>query len=129
MQEDISGYRSAVYAYPIKRYYQILDLKNDSSLIEEYKRHHQKEFYWDEVGKGIREVGILNMEIFLYMNHLVMVVEAPLDFDWDDAFSRLAEMPIQEKWEKQMSLFQKTSNNVNSSTDKWQKMERIFILP
>ena len=29
-----------------------------------------------------------------------MIVETPFDFDWDEAFARLATLPRQEEWER-----------------------------
>lgn len=128
MEEQEFGYTTKKYGFPTKRYFQTLDLKNDLNLIDMYKQRHQKEFYWEEVGRGIREIGILDMEIFIYEEHLVMVVETPLDFDWRKSFDKLSKMPIQIKWEQYMSIFQEADSKATSS-DKWQKMERIFSLP
>lgn len=93
-----------------------------------YRQRHQKGFYWDEVGAGIREIGVLEMEIFIYNQHLVMVVETALDFDWEKSFEKLSEMPIQIKWEEYMAMFQDADSKASSS-EKWQRMERIFQLP
>lgn len=128
MEEQEFGYTTKKYGFPTKRYFQTLDLKNDLNLIDMYKQRHQKEFYWEEVGRGIREIGILDMEIFIYEEHLVMVVETPLNFDWRKSFDKLSKMPIQIKWEQYMSIFQEADSKATSS-DKWQKMERIFSLP
>ena len=42
-----------------------------------------------EILAGIREVGILEMEIYILGTRLFMIVETPLDFDWDTAMERL----------------------------------------
>lgn len=128
MEKKKFGYTSKRYDFPTKRYYQTLDLKNDANLIEMYRQRHQKGFYWDEVGAGIREIGVLEMEIFIYNQHLVMVVETALDFDWEKSFEKLSEMPIQIKWEEYMAMFQDADSKASSS-EKWQRMERIFQLP
>ncbi len=65
------------------------------------------------------------MEIYLCGNRLFMIVETPLDFDWDTAFSRLAGLPRQAEWEEYMSVFQQADPGA-SSAEKWQLMERIF---
>lgn len=127
VQDDL-GYSVKKYNFPTKRYYQTLDLKQDAYLIEMYKERHSEKYYWKEVGEGIRNVGILEMDIYQYKERLIMVVETALDFDWDMAFQQLAEMPIQIEWEKYMSIFQ-NADSLASSAEKWQKMERIFCLP
>lgn len=127
MKEAELAYRTIKYDFPTKRYFQMLDLKKDPALIEMYKKRHQKEYYWNEIGEGIRKAGILDMEIYLFEEHLVMFVETALDFDWDKAFDQLAKESIQIKWEEYMSIFQ-NANPDASSSEKWQKMECIFRL-
>ena len=112
---------------PTKRYCQTLDLKDNPTLIEEYVRRHSEENSWLEIREGIRSVGILEMEIYIWDNHLFMIVETPLDFDWDEAFARLATLPRQQEWEAYMSVFQNTAANATSA-EKWKQMRRIFRL-
>ena len=112
----------------MKRYCQTLDLKNDPELIKTYRHWHSKEHIWPEIPKGIREVGILNMEIYLLGNRLFMIVETPADFDWDSAFGRLATLERQAEWEAFVDKFQQSKAGA-ASDEKWQRMEQIFQLP
>lgn len=86
------------YGIPTKRYCQTLDLKDDPELISEYRKRHTENEAWPEILQGIRSVGILEMEIYILDNRLFMIVETPFDFDWDEAFARLATLPRQEEW-------------------------------
>ena len=122
------GYKNREYPFPTKKYVQSLDIRDDPELIEEYKYWHNPKHIWPEIPKGIREVGILNMEIFLLENHLVMVVETPADFDWDTQMSKLAKLEKQEEWERFVDKYQLTKPG-QASAEKWQLMERIFELP
>ena len=112
---------------PVKRYVQTMDLKDDPQLIAEYRRRHSREKAWLEIRQGIREVGILEMEVYLLGTRLVMVVDTPLDFDWDSAMARLATLPRQQEWEEYMAMFQQCRADATSD-EKWQMMERIFYL-
>ena len=123
-----SGYISPAYNGAIKRYCQTLDLKNDPELIKTYTYWHNKEHIWPEIPKGIREAGILNMEIYLLGNRLFMIVETPVDFNCDEAFGRLAKMEKQAEWEAFVDKFQQSEAGAASS-EKWQRMEQIFQLP
>ncbi|MBQ7946802.1 MAG: L-rhamnose mutarotase [Bacteroidaceae bacterium] len=125
--EPIFGYRVKEYNGAVKRYCQTLDLKDNPELIAEYRRRHSEGEAWQEIIDGIREVGILEMEIYLLDNRLFMIVEAPLDFDWDAAMARLATLPRQQEWEDYMSGFQQAALG-SSSNEKWRLMERIFHL-
>ena len=122
-----SGYPVKQFDQPVKRYCQTLELKYDPTLIEEYKYWHRAENRWPEIPQGIREVGILDMEIYLLGSLLFMIVETPLDFEWDSAFAKLATLNRQAEWEEFMAKFQLTKPGATSA-EKWELMERIFSL-
>ena len=122
-----SGYLQREYHQPVKRYVQTMDLKDDPALIAEYRRRHSREEAWKEIRDGIREVGILEMEVYLLGTRIVMIVETPLDFDWDTAMARLATLPRQQEWEDYMAMFQQCAEGATSD-EKWQMMDRIFYL-
>ena len=121
------GYRVKQYDGPVKRFCQTLDLKDNPQLIAEYRRRHSQGEAWSEIIEGIRQVGILEMEIYLVGTRLFMIVETPLDFDWDSAMARLATLPRQQEWEDYMSEFQAAEKGA-SSDEKWRMTERIFHL-
>ena len=91
-----NGYEMKRYGYPVKRYCQTMDLKDDPELIEKYRECHSKEKSWREIREGIRSVGILEMEIYICGNRLFMIVETPIDFDWESAMAKLATLPRQQ---------------------------------
>jgi len=121
------GYVSKIHDVPTKRFCQTLDLKNSPEPIAEYVKRHSEGEIWKEIPAGIKEVGILEMEIYLSDTKLFMIVETPLDFEWDAAFEKLAVLPRQTEWEEQMSVFQLSKPDA-SSTEKWKMMKRIFHL-
>lgn len=124
---ETTGYRSKEYGQLTKRFVQTMELKDDCELIKEYRKAHDKEHFWKEIEEGIKQVGILEMEIYILGNRLVMIVDAPLDFDWDTAMERLATLPRQEEWERHVAMFQDCSADATSD-QKWQMMERMFYL-
>lgn len=121
------GFKVREYNVPVKRYCQTMELKDDAELIRRYREAHDKEHFWDEIKAGIREVGILEMEIYIVGNRLFMIVETPLDFDWDTAMARLATLPRQAEWEDHVAAFQQCAAG-STSDEKWQMMERMFYL-
>ena len=108
-----------------KRYCQSLQLNPET--IEEYKYWHNSSHIWEEIPEGIRKAGILDMEIYLVKDTAFMVVETPLEFNWDEAFGRLATFERQAEWEAFVGKFQNTKQGLRSE-EKWQLMERIFSL-
>lgn len=124
---ETEGYRSKEYGQPTKRFVQTMQLKDDSELIRKYREAHDKEHFWHEIEEGIKQVGILEMEIYINGNTLVMIVDAPIDFNWDEAMAKLATLPRQEEWERHVATFQNCDANATSD-QKWQMMERMFYL-
>ena len=122
-----NGYVVQEHKVPVKRYCQTMDLKDNPELIAEYVKRHSEAEAWPEIRAGIREVGILEMEIYILGTRLFMIVETPLDFDWETAMARLATLPRQAEWEAYMSIFQQADATATSA-EKWQLMDRMFYL-
>ena len=122
-----NGYVVQEYKVPVKRYCQTMDLKDNPELIAEYVKRHSEAEAWPEIRDGIREVGILEMEIYILGSQLFMIIETPLDFDWETAMVRLATLPRQAEWEAYMSIFQQADATATSA-EKWQLMDRMFYL-
>lgn len=125
--ESLFSYKIKNFEGKTKRFCQTLKLKDDADGIEKYVEWHSKEKQWKEVRDGIREVGILEMEIYRYENLLFMIVETPDDFDWEASMARLATLPRQEEWERTVAEYQ-DCNPDDTSAGKWKLMERIFHL-
>ena len=110
-----------------KRYCKTLSLRDDTQLIEDYKKVHAPGATWPEISQGMREVGIIDMEIYLLGTHLFMIMDTVPDFDHDRAMDQLAGKPRQSEWEAYVSRFQQTSAEATAD-EKWQLMERIYKL-
>ena len=113
METSKTGYQVQSYDVPVKRYCQTLDLRDSPELIAEYRKRHSQAEAWPEILAGIREVGILEMEIYILGTRLFMIVETPL--------------PRQQEWEEYMAIFQQAAPGM-SSAEKWKPMERMFHL-
>ena len=102
-----------------------LDLKEDQKLIEAYKKHHQN--VWKEILDGIKEVGILDMQIYLISNRMFMIMDVASDFDFDTQMAVLGNLPRQKEWEKFMWDFQQSLPWAKNG-EKWMPMEKVFQL-
>jgi len=100
-------------------------LRNDPKLIEEYKKVHAPGAAWPEITQGMRDVGILDMEIYIDGTKLFMIMDTVPDFDHDKAMAELAKKPRQSEWEAYVSGFQNTSADA-SADEKWRLIERIY---
>jgi Uncharacterized conserved protein len=108
-----------------KRFCQFLKLNPDT--LNEYKYWHNSSNIWKEIPEGIRQAGILEMEIYVINDLAFMIIETPVDFNWDEAFGRLATYERQAEWEEFVSKFQQTEPGKRSE-EKWQLVEQVFSL-
>ena len=123
----MEGYVQNLSDGRLKRYVQFLEISDDPELMKQYRKWHSEEHHWKEIRDGIRQVGILEMEIYMLGNKLVMIVDTPADFQWEEAMNRLATLPRQAEWEAFVSKFQGCAADARSD-EKWQPMERMFRL-
>lgn len=107
----------------MKRYCQIQTVINDPELIKNYIEVHSH--VWPEVIEGQRQVGILDMQIFIKDNVLFMICDTVDDFNWKRDMARLATLPRQAEWEAYVAKFQGCRPDARSD-EKWQLMTRIF---
>jgi len=127
-ENDETGYVQPVIQVETKRFCMTLELKDDPQLIEEYEDWHKKEKIWKEIPEGIREVGILDSEIYRLGTTLFMILTVPADFNFELQMRNLAGLPRQAEWEDFMTKYQ-ASKPGSSSAEKWTKMKRVFKLP
>jgi L-rhamnose mutarotase len=110
-----------------KRYCKFLKLQDDPVLIEKYKQIHGPGMVWPEIKQGMREVGILDMEIYIHDNYAFMIMETVPDFDHGRAMKELASKPRQNEWESFVSQFQQAGAR-SDTPEKCEVMQRIFLL-
>jgi len=108
-----------------KRFCKTLQIENDPVLIEEYKKLHAMGNAWPEITQGMKEVGIIDMEIYISDTTLFMIMDTQENFDHNEAMTKLALLPRQAEWEAVVSVFQKTTAS-SSAKEKWKLIERIY---
>ncbi len=109
----------------MKRYGRTLCLKDHPVLIEQYKEYHQRG--WPEVLAGIRDVGILEMRIFLRGTRMFMYCETTDEFDPERDFPRSNASPRAQEWDRLMRTLQARAPEADPS-DWWSPMELVFDL-
>ena len=108
-----------------KRFCKHLRLKDDPKLIEEYKKLHANRAGWPEITEGMKQVGIIDMEIYIAGTSLFMIMDTKVDFDHEKAMAQLAKLPRQSEWETLVSKYRET-NHDESAGAKWRILEQIF---
>ena len=109
----------------MKRFCQTLELRDDPAMIAAYEEAHAH--VWPEIKSGIREVGILDMQIYRLGTRLFMIMDTVDSFDWTADNARLATLPRQAEWEAFVARMQ-GADPAAPSTAKWHLMDRIFTL-
>jgi L-rhamnose mutarotase len=108
-----------------KRYCKFMKLKDDPKLIEEYKKLHAMGAGWPEITAGMKQVGIIDMEIYISGTNLFMIMDTKEYFNHEQAMAKLATLPRQAEWEALVSKYQKTSSEA-SAKEKWKLIKRIY---
>jgi L-rhamnose mutarotase len=110
----------------MKVYGLTLNLKDDPRVIEQYKHYHRHP--WPEPLQGLREVGILDMKIFLLGRRMFMYMTAADSFDPDVDFPRyIAANPRAGEWDELMRTFQEKVPEAREG-EWWALMEKVFDL-
>ena len=100
-------------------------LKDDADVIDRYKRYHREA--WPEVIARLKEIGIIEMKIFLIGRRLFMYMEAVDGFDPDRDFPKLNELPRYREWDVLMSSMQERVPEAREG-EWWAPMEEVFDL-
>ena len=106
-----------------KRYCLALDLKNDTDLISEYENYHKE--VWPEILESIKDSGILSMEIYRVENRLFMIINASVEFSFEEKAKQDQSNDKVQEWEKLMWKYQQTIPN-SKPGEKWRLLEKIF---
>jgi L-rhamnose mutarotase len=110
----------------MSRYVMTLDLKDDRSAIEAYRRHHRE--IWPEVRDSLLRVGVRRLDIYQLDRRLVMVLETQEGFDLKRDFAaHAASDPRCAEWEDLMKTFQQAPPGAKAG-ELWAVMEPIFQL-
>ena len=102
-----------------------LDLKDDESLIAEYKMYHQN--VWPEILQSIKESGIISLEIYCVSNRLFMIMETDENFSFEKKSTMDAANAKVQEWEQLMWQYQQALP-VAKPDEKWLLMNKIFEL-
>ena len=111
----------------VKRTCMALDLKDDANLIAAYEQYHSPEHIWPEIPVGIRESGILDMQIYRIGTRLFMIVDYAEDTDLKTAFEKMVTLPRQPEWAALMADFQQELPEAQPG-EHWATMKPVFLL-
>ena len=107
------------------RYCLTCDLKDDPSVIAEYKKIHRN--VWPEILQRIKADGITVMDIYLSGNRMFMIMEVKDGFSFEKKAASDAADPKVQEWENFMWSFQQALPWAKPG-EKWVLMEKIFEL-
>ena len=103
-----------------------IDLKDDPQLIHEYCEYHRN--VWPEVQDDLKQVGLIEMNIYRVGCRLFMLMEVQDDFDATIGLpAYLNTHPKCQQWEDMMDKFQSPLANAKPG-EKWSEMENICCI-
>lgn len=109
----------------LQRHCFALDLIDDTQLIAEYKKYHEK--IWPEITASIKNSGIEVLEIYCVANRLFMIMEVNDSFSFEKKSAMDANNPKVQEWETLMWNYQKALPTAKVG-EKWLLMGKIYQL-
>lgn len=110
----------------MKHYGLTLGLQDDPEVIERYKEYHRNP--WPGPLKGLRDVGIVDMQIFLLGTRMFMYMTTVDEFEPEVDFAKYIEAnPKAKEWDDLMRTFQVKVAEAKEG-EWWAMMEHVFDL-
>jgi len=111
----------------VQRTAMALDLRDDENLISTYEQYHQPDGIWSEIPLGIKEVGVVDMQIYRIGTRLFMIIDYDENASLKEIFDKMSTMPRQAEWAKLMAGFQKKISEAQPE-EHWASMKPVFLL-
>lgn len=102
-----------------------LMLKDGAEVVERYKQHHRS--VWPEVVVRLREIGVVEMKIFLLGRRLFMYMETIDGFVPEREFPKLSKDTRYREWDELMTGLQEPAPEAEAG-EWWAAMEEVFDL-
>ena len=109
----------------MQTYAMTLMLKDDAGTVERYRQYHQRA--WPEVIGRLREIGVVEMKIYLLGRRLFLYMEAVDGFALEREFPKLAEDARYREWDELMRGLQEPAPEAKAG-EWWAEMEEVFDL-
>lgn len=109
----------------MQTYGMTLMLKDDDEIVERYKEYHRNA--WPEVVARLREIGIVEMRIYLLGRRMFMYMEAIDGFVPEREFPKLVEDPRYREWDELMRSLQEPAPEAKPG-EWWAPMDEVFDL-
>ena len=109
----------------MQTYGMTLMLRDDDAIVELYREHHRNA--WPEVIARLREIGVVEMRIYLRGRRLFMYMEAVDGFAPEREFPKLLEDSRYRVWDELMRSLQQPAPEAKAG-EWWAAMEEVFDL-
>ncbi len=96
----LDGYEKRVLSQPTRRIIESRELVQDPKEIQRYKDLHAMGVAWPEITHGLKEIGIVDLEIYCVENRTFEFYQVSDEFDWDSSWDVIDIRPIFQKWGK-----------------------------
>lgn len=111
----------------VQRTAMALDLKDDQNLISAYEQYHQPDGIWAVIPVGIKDSGVIDMQIYRIGTRLFMIIDYDKNTSLKEIFDKMSTMPRQAEWAKLMAGFQKQISEALPG-EHWTSMKPVFLL-
>ena len=113
---------------PVRRICDARELVDEPAKIAKYKELHAMGMAWPEITQGMKDAGMIDLEIYLAGNRTFEITESPADADINEIWTKIDNGPRVSEWGALMRPLDAPFTDENGRPLANQLMERIFKL-
>jgi L-rhamnose mutarotase len=113
---------------PVRRICDARELVDEPAQIAKYKELHAMGMAWPEITQGMKDAGMIDLEIYSAGNRTFEITENPADADINEIWTKIDNGPRASEWGALMRPLDAPFTDENGKPLANQLMERIFKL-
>jgi L-rhamnose mutarotase len=113
---------------PVRRICDARELVDEPAQIAKYKELHAMGMAWPEITQGMKDAGMIDLEIYSAGNRTFEITEIPADTDINEIWTKIDNGPRVSEWGALMRPLDAPFTDENGKPLANQLMERIFKL-
>ncbi len=122
------GYVQKPLKVPTRRLVEARELVEDPAEVARYKSLHAMGKAWPEITQGLKDIGIVDNEIYCVGNRTFEFYEVAKEFDWEKSWEALESKPVSQKWGALVGPIDRPFTDKDGKPLPNQIMKRIFKL-
>jgi L-rhamnose mutarotase len=122
------GYVQELLKVPTRRMVEARELVDDPAEVARYESLHAMGKAWPEITQGLKDIGIVDNEIYSVGNRTFEFYEVTKEFDWEKSWEALESRQVSQEWGELVGPIDRPFTDRDGKPLSNQIMKRIFKL-